>query len=463
MSPTTFHDFPLPDAVRQVLTDQAITSPFPIQVATLPDALAGKDVLGRGRTGSGKTLAFTLPMVTRLAASQTKRPVRRPRALVLCPTRELANQINATVEPLARSLGLVTTVIFGGVSQKRQVSAINGGVDIVIACPGRLEDLVKQRVLFLDTIEITVIDEADHMADLGFLPGVKRILAKTPPRGQRMLFSATLDKGVDQIVERFLDRPAVHSVDSAQSPVAAMTHHIFAVPDAAEKYAVVAQLASGAGRRVLFTRTRHEAKNLAKALTARGIPAVDLQGNLAQNARERNLEVFSSGLVRVLVATDVAARGIHVDGIELVVHLDPPEDHKSYLHRSGRTARAGNAGDVVTLVLPEQHGEMRDLARLAKITAKPQKVTAADAVVARLVGEAAAYVRPSKTTGAGQAARSARASATGAASGQVSDDGAPGSPGGAPASPAARPASSGPRPSRGGPATRAERAGKRRR
>lgn len=410
MSMTSFQDFPLPPALHQALADQGITSPFPIQAATLPDTLAGRDVLGRGRTGSGKTLAFTLPLVTRLAAAPSRLPVRRPRALVLCPTRELANQINATMEPLARALGLVTTVIFGGVSQRRQVSALNGGVDIVIACPGRLEDLLKQKVLTLDTVEVTVLDEADHMADLGFLPGVKRIMAKTPRRGQRMLFSATLDNGVDLLVERFLDRPAVHSVDSAQSPVAAMTHHVFAVPDAATKYAVVSRLASGSGRRVLFTRTKHEAKNLAKALTAQGIPAVDLQGNLAQNARERNLEAFTAGIVRVLVATDVAARGIHVDDIELVVHVDPPTEHKSYLHRSGRTARAGRGGDVVTIVLPEQHGEMRDLARLAKISAKPQVVTVGSAAVTRLVGEAAAYVRPSKTTGAGQAVRSARAS-----------------------------------------------------
>lgn len=410
MSMTSFQDFPLPPALHRALADQGITSPFPIQAATLPDTLAGRDVLGRGRTGSGKTLAFTLPLVTRLAAAPSRLPVRRPRALVLCPTRELANQINATMEPLARALGLVTTVIFGGVSQRRQVSALNGGVDIVIACPGRLEDLLKQKVLTLDTVEVTVLDEADHMADLGFLPGVKRIMAKTPRRGQRMLFSATLDNGVDLLVERFLDRPAVHSVDSAQSPVAAMTHHVFAVPDAATKYAVVSRLASGSGRRVLFTRTKHEAKNLAKALTAQGIPAVDLQGNLAQNARERNLEAFTAGIVRVLVATDVAARGIHVDDIELVVHVDPPTEHKSYLHRSGRTARAGRGGDVVTIVLPEQHGEMRDLARLAKISAKPQVVTVGSAAVTRLVGEAAAYVRPSKTTGAGQAVRSARAS-----------------------------------------------------
>ena len=405
---TSFDDFALPVAVRDELARQGLDSPFPIQVATLPDTLAGRDVLGRGRTGSGKTLAFALPLVTRLAASSTKQAVRRPRGLVLCPTRELAQQIDATVAPIARAAGLVTTVIYGGVTPKRQISALNGGVDIVIACPGRLEDLLKQKALALDTIEVTVLDEADHMAELGFLPGVRRLLNKTPRGGQRMMFSATLDGDVDQLVDRYLVRPAVHSVDSARSPVGAMTHHVFAV-EPAEKSAVVARLASGTGRRVLFTRTRVQAKNLAKILTAQGIPAVELHGDLAQNARERNLAAFTSGIVRVLVATDVAARGIHVDEVELVVHIDPPAEHKSYLHRSGRTARAGRGGDVVTIMLPEQAGEVRDLMRLAQIKAKPQKVVAGDVAVTRLVGEVAPYVRPSKTTGAGQALRSARA------------------------------------------------------
>jgi len=406
---TSFTDFSLPAALCDELARQGITTPFPIQVATLPDTLAGKDVLGRGRTGSGKTLAFALPLVTRLAATKPRRAVRVPRALVLCPTRELANQIDATLAPLARSLGLVTTVIYGGVTQRRQVSALNGGVDVVIACPGRLEDLLQQKALTLEAVEVSVIDEADHMAELGFLPGVRRIMKKTPRGSQRLLFSATLDHGVDELVDRFLDRPVTHVVESPRSSGAAMTHHVLAVPDPGEKAAVVARLASGTGRRVLFTRTRLQAKKLAKILTAQGIPAVELHGDLAQNVRERNLEAFTSGLVRVLVATDVAARGIHVDGVELVVHVDPPAEHKSYLHRSGRTARAGRAGDVVTIMLPEQQGEVRDLLRLAKITAKHQQVTVGDAVVTRLVGEVAPFVRPSKTTGSGQALRSARA------------------------------------------------------
>ncbi|MFD2794380.1 DEAD/DEAH box helicase [Promicromonospora vindobonensis] len=397
---TTFADLGLPAPVLRVLTDRGITSPFPIQTASLPDSLAGRDVLGRGRTGSGKTLAFALPVVTRLATSvarsaasgQQRRAAGRPRALILAPTRELANQIDASIEPLAQALGLKTTTIFGGVAQSRQVTALNAGVDIVIACPGRLEDLLGQRHLALDDVEITVLDEADHMADLGFLPGVKRILDRTSSRTQRLLFSATLDNGVDVLVKRYLNQPVTHSVDDAAAPPPLMTHHILAVADKDVKKNVVHQLAQGTGRRVLFMRTKHQAKKLAKQLTAAGVPAVDLHGNLGQGARERNLAAFSSGDVRVLVATDIAARGIHVDDIELVVHVDPPAEHKAYLHRSGRTARAGSGGDVVTIMLPEERGDVRDLTRKAKITARPQDVRPGDATVTSLVGEVAPYV-----------------------------------------------------------------------
>lgn len=397
---TTFADLGLPAPVVSVLTDRGITTPFPIQTASLPDSLAGRDVLGRGRTGSGKTLAFALPVVTRLATSsaraaaagQPRRVAGRPRALVLAPTRELANQIDETVAPLAQALGLKTTTIFGGVAQSRQVTALNAGVDIVIACPGRLEDLLGQRHLTLDDVEITVLDEADHMADLGFLPGVKRILDRTGARTQRLLFSATLDNGVDVLVKRYLHQPVTHSVDEAAAPPPQMTHHILAVADKEAKKDVVHQLAQGTGRRVLFTRTKHQAKKLAKQLTVAGVPAVDLHGNLGQGARERNLAAFSSGAVKVLVATDIAARGIHVDDVELVVHVDPPAEHKAYLHRSGRTARAGSGGDVVTIMLPEERGDVRDLTRRAKITARPQDVAPGDATVSGLVGEVAPYV-----------------------------------------------------------------------
>ncbi|HEY3438578.1 MAG TPA: DEAD/DEAH box helicase [Actinotalea sp.] len=402
---SSFSTLGVPEVLVRSLAQRGITDPFPIQTASLPDTLAGRDVLGRGRTGSGKTLAFSLPMVTRLAGLNGSGPTggpsavparraRRPRGLVLAPTRELATQIAATLEPLAESVGLRVTTIFGGVSQHRQVVALDAGVDIVVACPGRLEDLLGQKVLTLDAIEITVLDEADHMADLGFLPGVRRIMAATPVRGQRLLFSATLDNGVDQLVQRFLSKPTTHSVDSVDSPVEAMTHHLFAVDGAETKRAVVQHLASGMGRRLLFTRTKHQAKKLAKLLTAAGIPAVDLHGNLSQNARERNLEAFSSGAVRVLVATDIAARGIHVDEIELVVHVDPPAEHKAYLHRSGRTARAGSGGDVVTLVLPEEAADVRTLTRLAKIRATPQNVRPGAPALEALVGAVAPVVVP---------------------------------------------------------------------
>ena len=396
----SFSSLGVPEALCRSLSQRGIDSPFPIQTATLPDALSGRDVLGRGRTGSGKTLAFSLPMVTRLAGAgltggrTPARAARRPRGLVLAPTRELATQIAATLEPLAEVAGLRVTTIFGGVSQHRQVQALDAGVDIVVACPGRLEDLLGQRLLTLDGVEITVLDEADHMADLGFLPGVRRILTATPAGGQRLLFSATLDQGVDQIVKKFLRNPVTHSVDSAESPVAAMTHHVLMLDGADAKRDVVQHLASGVGRRLLFTRTKHQAKKLAKQLTAAGIPAVDLHGNLSQNARERNLEAFSAGGVRVLVATDIAARGIHVDEIELVVHVDPPAEHKAYLHRSGRTARAGSGGDVVTLVLPEQRADVRALTRAAGITAQPQPVAPGAPVLTQLVGTVADVVMP---------------------------------------------------------------------
>jgi len=390
----TFSDLGVPETLVRSLTQSGITSPFPIQSATLPDTLQGRDVLGRGRTGSGKTLAFALPMVARLAASTSRRTPARPRALVLAPTRELATQIAEVIEPLARTQRLSVTTVFGGVSQGRQVSALNGGIDILVACPGRLEDLIKQRLVSLAAVEITVLDEADHMADLGFLPGVKRLMDQTPKVGQRLLFSATLDNGVDMIVKRYLSNPLHHSVDSADSPVEKMTHHVLAVHDAESKRLVVNELASGTGRRLLFTRTKHQAKKLAKQLTAAGIPAVDLHGNLSQPARERNLAAFAAGDVRVMCATDIAARGIDVHDIELVVHVDPPAEHKAYLHRSGRTARAGHEGVVVTVMLPEQAGDVRTLTRQAHINVTPQKVGPGSPVTAAIVGDVAAIVMP---------------------------------------------------------------------
>ncbi|MDK3257931.1 DEAD/DEAH box helicase [Blastococcus capsensis] len=390
---STFEALGVPAPMVEVLVASGITAPFPIQVATLPDSLAGRDVLGRGRTGSGKTLAFSIPLVARLAASGTRRQAKRPRALVLVPTRELANQVFAVVDPLARALGMSATTIFGGVGQNPQVQALAKGVDIVIACPGRLEDLIQQGHCDLGAIEVTILDEADHMADLGFLPGVKRIMDRTPEVGQRMLFSATLDNGVDVLVKRYLSNPTTHSVDPAVAPVSTMTHHVFHV-QSADKGEVVRLLASGLGRSVLFTRTKHQAKKLAKQLTASGIPAVDLHGNLSQNARERNLEAFSNGSTRVLCATDIAARGIHVDDVALVVHVDPPTEHKAYLHRSGRTARAGAGGTVVTVTTPDQTGEVRTLARQAGITPIVSQIRPGAAQIEELTGPAAPYVEP---------------------------------------------------------------------
>ncbi|TLM83270.1 DEAD/DEAH box helicase [Pseudarthrobacter sp. NamE2] len=393
---TTFAALGTPKALADTLAAQGIESPFPIQVKTLPDTLAGRDVLGRGRTGSGKTIAFAIPLVARLAereAAHFRKPG-RPMGLVLAPTRELATQINATIEPLAKAAGLNTTVIYGGVSQARQEKALRAGVDIVIACPGRLEDLIRQRILTLETVEITVLDEADHMADLGFLPVVKKLLDMTPKQGQRLLFSATLDNGVDKLVQRFLSNPLTHSVDDPQAAVTTMEHHVLVVNDQTVKKQLIVELASGAGRRVLFMRTKHHARKLAKTLTDAGIPAVDLHGNLSQNARDRNLAEFSNGDVRVLVATDVAARGVHVDDVELVIHVDPPTEHKAYLHRSGRTARAGSDGTVVTLTLPEQQTDVKKLMKAAGVDVSFERVTASSLIVAELVGEVAEKVDP---------------------------------------------------------------------
>ncbi|UXA19985.1 DEAD/DEAH box helicase [Mycobacterium sp. SMC-4] len=387
MTTSSFADLGVPATLVAALTARGITEPFPIQTATLPDALAGRDVLGRGKTGSGKTFAFALPLAAALTGR--RRQTARPSGLVLAPTRELATQITATLEPLAQACGLRVTTIYGGVSQNRQVAALRSGVDIVVACPGRLEDLMRQKVISLDAVAVTVLDEADHMADLGFLPGVTRILAATPADGQRLLFSATLDNGVDKLVRRFLHDPVLHSVDEVDEAPVQMTHHVFHVGGAQEKKALVHRLASGTGRRILFMRTKHQARKLAKQLTEAGVPSVDLHGNLSQPARERNLAAFADGSARVLVATDIAARGVHVDGVELVVHVDPPMEHKAYLHRSGRTARAGSDGDVVTVVLPEQRRDTQQLLKRAGITVRPQDVDAESAEVQELVGEIA--------------------------------------------------------------------------
>jgi superfamily II DNA/RNA helicase len=391
--PCSFRELGVPAELLAVLDRQGITTAFPIQAATLPDALAGRDVLGRGRTGSGKTLAFAIPTITVLARSGLRRTAGCPRALVLVPTRELANQVADTFAPLAARLGQRITTVYGGVGQGRQVSALRGGIDVLIACPGRLEDLLGQGHLNLDAVEVTVLDEADHMADLGFLPAVRRVLDATPAGTQRLLFSATLDGAVDVLVRRYLTNPVVHSVDPAVAPISTMEHHVFTV-NHADKPSVVRELASGQRRSLLFTRTKHAAKKLAKQLTVAGLPAVELHGNLSQSARARNLAAFSDGRARVLVATDIAARGIHVDEIGLVVHVDPPAECKAYLHRSGRTARAGADGVVVTLSTPDQVGEVRTLTRLAGIRPVMARVCPGAEQIAALIGPPAPLVAP---------------------------------------------------------------------
>ena len=364
----SFIDLGVPANLVDALSPQGITSPTPIQAATLADSLAGRDVLGRGRTGSGKTYAFLLPTVARLSGEQNRRRPQpgQPRALILAPTRELALQIEASMAPLAQATGLSTLTIFGGVGQNPQVKAMQRGVDVLVACPGRLLDLMGQGHIDLSAVAHLVIDEADHMADMGFLPMVRRIMDKVPASAQKMLFSATLDEGVGVLVKKYLRNPVVHEADSAVSPVSTMDHHVLSV-DGEAKMTTLADLCAAPGRTIVFTRTKYGAKKAARKLRQNGVAALELHGNLSQNARTRNLDAFHSGTVETLVATDIAARGIHVDNISLVVHADPPAEHKAYLHRSGRTARAGQAGTVITLAGSDQREEVRQLMRAAKI------------------------------------------------------------------------------------------------
>jgi superfamily II DNA/RNA helicase len=411
MADVTFASLGVSAPIVASLADDGVFAPFPIQAATLPDALAGRDVLGRGRTGSGKTLAFSIPLVTRLADGYTS--ACRPRGLVLVPTRELASQVQAVLVPLAATAGLSVATIFGGTSQHPQVAALRNRADIVVACPGRLTDLIEQGHCHLGDVEISVLDEADHMADLGFLPAVRRLMEATPPEGQRMLFSATLDGAVDVLVRRFLTRPAVHEVDPAEAP-AEIVHHLLTVAPA-DRVGVVAALAGGKNRSLIFTRTKHGAQKLARQLTAAHIPAVDLHSNLAQSARERNLAMFSSGAVRVMVATDIAARGIHVDGIDLVIHADSPTEHKAYLHRSGRTGRAGAAGIVITLQTQGQAADVRALLRQASVVPLAATVGPGSPLLRSLAGAPADRVRPVPRLAAPIAVTTAEATGSGAA------------------------------------------------
>ncbi|HEY7143647.1 MAG TPA: DEAD/DEAH box helicase [Streptosporangiaceae bacterium] len=388
----TFAGLGVPAPIVAALAREGITEPFPIQSATLPDSLEGRDVLGRGQTGSGKTLAFCIPLVAALAGGFTL--AGRPRGLVLIPTRELASQVHAVLSPLASAAGLSVVTIYGGIPQGRQVAALRERADIVVACPGRLADLMEQGHCHLGDVEVSVLDEADHMADLGFLPVVRRLLAATPPGGQRMLFSATLDHDVDVLVRRFLANPAVHSVDPGATPIP-VVHHVLTI-SASDRLGVVASLAAGRHRSLIFTRTKHAAGKLRRQLTTVGIPAAELHGNLAQNARERNLAAFSSGAVRVLVATDIAARGIHVDGINLVIHADPPAADKAYVHRSGRTARAGASGIVVTLQTAAQSRDVSALMRRAGVIPLRARVGPDSRLLAEIAGPQADWIPPAR-------------------------------------------------------------------
>ena len=386
--PSTFASLGVPASLVAVLAKAGITVPFPIQAATLPDAMAGRDILGRAQTGSGKTLGFSLPLVARLADGYTM--ACRPRGLILVPTRELAAQVQGVLTPLAHAAGLKVAAIFGGTSQNPQVAALRNRADIVVACPGRLADLIEQGHCQLGDVEITVLDEADHMADLGFLPVVRRLLDATPSEGQRMLFSATLDGAVDVIARRFLHRPARHSVDADSKPPE-IAHHLLTVTPA-DRVGVIATLASGEGRVLIFTRTKHGARKLVHQLALAGTLATELHGNLTQGARTRNLAAFASGEVRAMVATDIAARGIHVDGIELVVHADPPTEHKAYTHRSGRTARAGTEGIVVTVQSAAQVAEVRTLMRKAGVSPRTSLAGPGSAVLREIAGPPAKRV-----------------------------------------------------------------------
>jgi superfamily II DNA/RNA helicase len=379
-----FADLGLPEALVHALSAAGITTPFPIQTAAIPDALAGRDLLGRGQTGSGKTLAFGLPTLARLARTGKPAP-HRPKALVLVPTRELAMQVSDALAPLGRSVGLRLLTVFGGSPYDRQIFALERGVDVLVATPGRLGDLIRRGNAALDAIRITIIDEADQMADMGFLPEVTELLAQTPAGGQRLLFSATLDNDVNALVERFLTDPVTHAVAPAVAAVDTMDHHLLHIP-AQEKFAVTAAIAARSGRTILFVRTQLAVDRLTNQLAEVGVRAGGLHGGKTQRIRTRTLAEFREGTLDVLVATDVAARGIHVDDVSLVVHVDPPKDSKDYLHRAGRTARAGSTGTVVTLVLPKQRKSTTIMMKKAGVEPGQLRVRPDDPALAELTG-----------------------------------------------------------------------------
>ncbi|MFI9345593.1 DEAD/DEAH box helicase [Streptomyces sp. NPDC052773] len=378
-----FADLDMPGELLAALGSEGVTVPFPIQAATLPNSLAGRDVLGRGRTGSGKTLAFGLALLTRTAGQRAE--ARQPLGLVLVPTRELAQQVTDALTPYARSVKLRLATVVGGMSIGRQVSALRGGAEVVVATPGRLKDLIDRGACRLDQVSITVLDEADQMADMGFMPQVTALLDQVRPEGQRMLFSATLDRNVDLLVRRYLSDPVVHSVDPSAGAVTTMEHHVLHV-HGADKHTATTEIAARDGRVIMFLDTKHAVDRLTEHLLNSGVRAAALHGGKSQPQRTRTLTQFKSGHVNVLVATNVAARGIHVDNLDLVVNVDPPTDHKDYLHRGGRTARAGESGSVVTLVTPNQRRAMTRLMATAGIVPQTTQVRAGEAALHRITG-----------------------------------------------------------------------------
>jgi superfamily II DNA/RNA helicase len=410
----TFAQLGVDARLVRALAARDIREPFAIQARALPDALAGRDVLGRAQTGSGKTLAFGLPLLTRVAATSGQRREKAPRGLVLVPTRELAQQVADALAPLGRSVGVSITTVYGGVPISRQIARVRHA-DIVVATPGRLIDLLERRACTLSDVRVTVLDEADHMADLGFMPAVTRIVDQTPPAGQRMFFSATLDRGVGELVTAYVRDPALHAVTSSTDSGPA--EHRVLVLSAQDKVPVAAEIARRPGRTLFFVRTKHGADRLAKQLSRAGVDAAAIHGDRNQNQRQRALDAFAAGHPRVLVATDVAARGIHVDDVDLVVQFDPPNDHKDYLHRSGRTARAGATGMVIALA---EHGQLRELQRLhdaAGVTAASDEVAAGHHVVRQIatsgtpVPPAPPTAHPARAASRGTAARPATAQA----------------------------------------------------
>ncbi|MEU8624123.1 DEAD/DEAH box helicase [Streptomyces sp. NPDC048669] len=379
-----FAELDMPAALLKTLAAQGVTDPFPIQGATLPNSLAGRDILGRGRTGSGKTLAFGLALLARTAGRRSE--PKAPLVLVLVPTRELAQQVSDALTPYATSVNLRMATVVGGMSISKQSGTLRRGAEVLVATPGRLKDLIERGDCRLDQVAITVLDEADQMADMGFMPQVVALLKQVEPDGQRMLFSATLDKNIDRLVKMFLTDPVVHSVDPSAGAVTTMEHHVLHVLDETDKKAVATKIAAREGRVIMFVDTKRAADRFAKRLLASGVRAAALHGGRSQPQRNRTLDQFKNGQVTALVATNVAARGIHVDDLDLVVNVDPPTDHKDYLHRGGRTARAGESGSVVTLVLPEEKREMTRLMQDAGIAPRTTRIRSSDEELTRITG-----------------------------------------------------------------------------